>query len=198
MKAGGRAEAREMESMSDDDDDLKRQIIAHDVRAMATRAARAGREVRELRDSAGRSIGVEIIGKPLTRKQKEAQWEEVLRALTAERVMPGLLNVLRASGKRSVLDVALRIHESRLDLRPAVLDALEQLGMTSQWQREELRYIDRVWKKILSRKLKIEHLAPMVSAARLKGPGVLETWVARIRQHRPDLMPALLEILCHG
>lgn len=190
--------------MSDDDDSLKQQIIAHDVRAMGRKAAQSGRKVSEIHDSAGRVVGISIGGR-LTRKelaaqreQVSAEWEAALSKLTIEQVLPALTNVFRKEGKKALLNVALRIYESRQDLRPAVNEATNQLGLTSEWQRAELRYIDRVWKRLLGPGLQVEHLAPMVAAAQLKGEGVLEVWTQRIRQHRPDLMPALSRILSRG
>lgn len=187
--------------MSTEDDDWKRKAIDHDVRVFAQRAARAGRAVTEVRDPAGRTTIV-IAGNRQTAAQRrqaaeqnEARWERVIGTLTAGQIFPSLKQVLFTNGKKAVLNAALRISEYREELRPTVNDALRHLGLDKAWQRAQLDYIDRIWKKTLGPALQIEHLERAVPALRLKGPGVLEAWTARVKKHRPDLWPALIEIL---
>jgi hypothetical protein len=189
--------------MSAEEDDWKRQAIEHDLRVIAQRAGREGKAVSEVRDPAGRTTVV-IIGKRQTAEQRrqiaqqmEARWEEAIRTLVPGQIFPSLKHVLFTRGKKAVLEAALRISEYREELRPSVNDALHSLGLDKAWQRAQLAHIDRIWKKVLGPALDVERLGQAVAALRLKGPGVLEVWTARVRKHRPDLWPALFEILNH-
>lgn len=196
--------------MSTEEDDWKRKAIDHDVRVFAQRAGREGKAVTEVRDPAGRTTII-IVGKRQTAEQRrqtaeqrrkiaqqiEQRWEEAISTLAAGEIFPSLKHVLFKDGKKAVLEAALRISEYREELRPAVDDALRNLGLDKAWQRAQLAHIDRIWKKVLGPALDVERLGQAVAALRLKGPGVLEVWTARVRKHRPDLWPALFEILNH-
>lgn len=187
--------------MSTEEDDWKRKAIEHDARALAQRAARQGRAATVVRTG---TTTIVTVGRRQTAEQRrqisqqlQESWEEAIKALTAEQIFPSLKRVLFMHGKKAVLETGLRISEQREELRPRVDDALRSLGLDKAWQRAQLDYIDRIWKQILGPALTIDHLEKAVPVLRLKAPGVLAAWTLRVKKRRPDLWPALFEILNH-
>lgn len=185
---------QQMGDVMSEDDDWKRRAIEHDMAAFAERARRHGHAVTVQRGSAVTIVTVRPRER-LTPEQVQARWEEVAPRLTEEQIKPGLASVLRIHGKKAVLDAVIALKEYRPDLMSVVSAAVRELGLTRESERAEMRHIDRVWKKVLGPHLQVEHLAPMVAAVRAKGPGVFHAWIARVRKHRPDLVPALLDLL---
>ena len=187
-------DAQQMGDVMSEDDDWKRRAIEHDMAAFAKRARSQGHAVTVRRGRAATVVTV-YPQEPLTPEQIHARWEEVAPRLTAAQIKPGLANVLQLHGKKAVIETVITLKEYRPDLISTISAAVQELGLSRESERAELRYIDRVWKKVLGPHLQVEHLAPMVAAARAKGPGVLQAWLARVRKHRPDLVPAVLDIL---